>query len=71
MDQTRSVSGLMECRWTREPFEPREQYGNNLERKPSQMIPNDPQIGTALTSFVSIAPADSKPLKFMGRALSM
>ena len=43
VDQTRSVNGLMECRWTREPFEPREQYGNNLERKPSQMIPNDPK----------------------------
>ena len=34
---------LMEDRGTRERLEPREQYGNNLGRKPSQVIPNDPK----------------------------
>jgi hypothetical protein len=30
-------------RGARKRFDPREQYGNNLGRKPSQMIPNDPK----------------------------
>ena len=45
----------------------REQYGNNLGRKPSQMIPNNPKSVAALTSFVSIVSADSKPLRSIGR----
>jgi hypothetical protein len=34
---------LMEDRGTRERLGPREQYGNNLGRKPSQMIPSHPK----------------------------
>src|SRR3981189_2363389 len=46
----------------RERFDVREQYGNNLGRKPSQMIPNDPK--SALTSIGS---ADFRALSSIGR----
>jgi len=38
------VAGEVEKdRGVRKRFGPREQYGNNLGRKPSQMIPNNPK----------------------------
>jgi hypothetical protein len=46
--RTALQSGTRSMRWmeemgTSERLGPREQYGNNLGRKPSQMIPNNPK----------------------------
>jgi hypothetical protein len=39
-DHVRPIKPLMEDTGIRERFDPQEQYGNNLGRKPSQMILN-------------------------------